>query len=91
MCVIADKGDATPRSSLDVYSNCCGIGESVLFQVSCHLVEETQITVVATAITAVANLKELLHYPTCRAQLEVSAWSEVGRTQMTYLEIGKSG
>ena len=39
--------------------------------------------------------KGLLHYPTCRVQLEVSAWSEVGRTrdlpQMTYLEVGKSG
>ena len=37
------------------------------------------------------NFKGLLHYPTCKAQLEVSAWSEVGRTpnltQMTHLEV----
>ena len=36
-------------------------------------------------------LKRLLHYPTCRVQLEVSAWSEVGRmldlAQMTHLEV----
>ena len=38
------------------------------------------------------SVKGLLHYPTCRVQLEVSAWSEVGRTldlpQMTDLEAG---
>ena len=43
----------------------------------------------------VLSIKGLLHYPTCKAQLEVSAWSEVGRTrdlpQMTHVEIGKSG
>ena len=41
------------------------------------------------------KLKGLLRYPTCRAQLEVSAWSEVGRMrelpQMTHLEVEKSG
>ena len=35
----------------------------------------------------------LLHYPTCRAQLKESTWSEVGRMhdlpQMTHFEVGE--
>ena len=37
----------------------------------------------------------LLHYPTCRAQLRPSTWSEVGRMhvlpQMTHFDVGESG
>ena len=76
----------------------CSVGEDLTRKDNAtewtDLENGTEVLARSTVIDFV-NLQGLLHYPTCRAQLKESTWSEVGRThdlpQMTHLEVGKSG